>query len=317
MILCSLIALTIVHPSFLIALLYNIALHLQTQKKLWFLTRLFNSQYKEKSDASLLDTKMLCSYNKLNNYTQKWGEALIRAMYESGMASVVYYSFHVLGFLAVALFNLWYCKKYGITRTQALLTTLVVYAITYVWIYILSWAESGFREFGGNNIVRGFVYIPLIAWPVGRLFRIRWSKLCDFIAPCVCLAQGVSHIGCIFTGCCHGFECSWGIYHGPYQVTMFPIQLFESLTALLIVVILVLWAKKTNYVSRGVAFPWMLVMFGSTRFLWEFGRVNLKILWGCSSLAFHALFMAVVGAVLIVAHSRCCPAAEKRRRRCK
>ena len=80
-------------------------------------------------------------------------------------ADFLYYGFHVLGFLFVFWFNIWYGKKRDISAWKSVLITIVVYGITYIWIYVLFWIESGFRLFGGNNIVRGFIYIPLIAYP--------------------------------------------------------------------------------------------------------------------------------------------------------
>ena len=41
----------------------------------------------------------------------------------------------------------------------------------------------------------------------------------------------------------------------------------------------------------------MLVAYGTSRFLFEFFRVNAKILWGLSTLSFHSLFMVLVGLV--------------------
>ena len=195
---------------------------------------------------------------------------------------------------------MWYGKKYGVKRWQAIVTTFVVYGITYIWIYVQYWIESGFTHFGPNNMVRGFVYIPLFAIPVARFLKIKWKMMCDFIAPCVCISFGVSHIGCIFAGCCKGYPCSWGLYHPFEKITLFPVQLFEAATALSIACFVVYRAKKKKFVSDGISFPLMLLCYGSTRFLWEFARNNEKILCGISSLAFHALFMAMVGLATII-----------------
>ena len=46
--------------------------------------------------------------------------------------------------------------------------------------------------------------------------------------------------------------------------------------------------------------PIMLMLFGFTRFFWEFFRDNEKLWMGCSSLAFHALFMGIVGLMMYV-----------------
>ena len=91
----------------------------------------------------------------------------------------------------------------------------------------------------------------------------------------------------------------WGIYNPLYKDIRFPIQPIEALTAVAIVVFLFLRAKRRNYVPDGFEYPLMLVLFGSTRFIFEFFRDNTKMILGCSNLAFHALFMFVVGVIWI------------------
>lgn len=81
---------------------------------------------------------------------------------------------------------------------------------------------------------------------------------------------------------------------------MYIICRIESLITWLSIGYLLIRAKKRSYVPDGLEFPIMLALFGSTRFICEFYRDNTKIWLGCSSLAFHALFMAVVGIVMII-----------------
>ena len=57
---------------------------------------------------------------------------------------------------------------------------------------------------------------------------------------------------------------------------------------------------KNNYVASEKEYPLMLVMYGGVRFVLEFFRDNEKIVLGCSGLAFHALFMLLVGIVWLV-----------------
>ena len=220
---------------------------------------------------------------------------MIQRIQGTPLVNLLYYGFHLLGFIFVFLFNAWYGKKREIPVGKSTVTTLLVYGVAYIWIYVLFWIESGFQNFGGNNIVRGFIYIPLIAYPVARLLHIRWAAMCDFLAPCVCLTHGISHIGCIFVGCCAGYPADWGLYTPQYRGTAVPVQLFEAATALVIFALLVWLSRRRDYRTDGKSFPLMLMLFGSTRFLWEFARNNEKLWLGCSSLAFHALFMCVVG----------------------
>ncbi len=225
---------------------------------------------------------------------------MIQTIEEAGLSELIYYVFHVLGFVTVFFFALWYGHKFHFSKKQIIFLVLFCYPILYLWIYILSWAETGFTKFGGNNIVRGFVWLPVIGLLASKILKQKWSKICAFLAPMPCLSQGVSHIGCIFAGCCHGYQSSWGIYQPYLSYTVFPVQLFEAATALIITVGLTLIYLRYKDNSIAVLYPIMLITFGFTRFGWEFARDNEKIFLGCSVLAFHALFMAVVGVIWII-----------------
>ena len=80
----------------------------------------------------------------------------------------------------------------------------------------------------------------------------------------------------------------------------FPIQFVESFAALVVVIIVERYMKKRNYEPDGLAYPMMLMLFGYSRFLLEFLRDNQKIAFGISTLALHALFMALVGTAVYV-----------------
>lgn len=76
---------------------------------------------------------------------------------------------------------------------------------------------------------------------------------------------------------------------------MFPGPPLEALTAIVVVIIVCRYEKKRNYEPDGLAYPLMLMLFGYSRFFLEFLRDNDKIFFGVSTLALHALFMALVG----------------------
>lgn len=211
----------------------------------------------------------------------------------------LYLMCHGLSVVSSLGFGAWYGRKYGFSLRKSLLMTALFYGSVYCWMLIQLWIESGFREFGGRNIVHTFVYIPLIAWGVAKLFKARWAVICDFIPPIVCMAVAVACVGCIFAGCCYGYPCSWGIYNHRYQGSAFPVQIFEILTVVVIFVIMLMLNKKTGYRGSGTTYPTMLVLYGSTRFLWEFARNNEKLILGCSAESFHAIFMVIVGAEML------------------
>ena len=225
---------------------------------------------------------------------------LIRSIHDAHIASYVYYGFHVLGFLGVFLFNMYYGRHYGLSKSKAVLASLIVYPLTYAWMLLLYWIEQG--AFGGQNIVRVFIYVPLIALLPARLFHVRWAHMCDFLAPSPLIVHGISHLGCIFQGCCHGYAYSspMAVYNPDLGTYLRPIQPLESAAALAIVFWIVLRARRLNYKTECTSFPLMLLAFGLTRFFQEFARDNEKVFLGCSILAFHALLAAVVGAAWLI-----------------
>lgn len=218
---------------------------------------------------------------------------------EMGLGQTLYDIFFALGFVSVFLFCVFYGRKIGMKVWKSVVTVLIVYPIAVLWMFVMCWMESGFQNFGGNNIVRVFVYVPLIAYPVAKLLKIEWKVICDLLAFGPLAVHGISHFGCIFAGCCAGYPFPFGIYNVWADEILFPNQPIEALAAVAIIVILLIRAKKNHYVPTAETYPLMLIMFGSSRFFFEFLRQNRKILFGCSALSFHALFMFVVGLIAL------------------
>ena len=230
---------------------------------------------------------------------------LLRYITEQDLGRLLYNIFFVAGFVAVFLYALFNCKKYKIEKWRALLYIVIVYSISVIWMFFQCWVENGFKGWGGNNIVRTFVWVPIAAWLAGKFLKIEWLRGCDFVAPCVPLVQAVSHWGCVFAGCCHGYSCSWGIYNPLLNENTFPCQPIEALAALAVVLIICRYEKKRNYNTNGMAYPLMLMLFGYSRFLLEFLRDNPKPILGISTLAVHSLFMALVGTAAYTTIKEC------------
>lgn len=222
---------------------------------------------------------------------------LIMEIAQLGLGKTFYNIFFALGFVSVLVGLILFGKKLQFPLIKVAVTVLIVYPLVVLWMFVMFWMESGFKVWGGNNIVRIFIYVPLVAWPVTKLLKMDSLKTLSLLSFAPLLVHGVSHLGCIFFGCCSGYPCSFGIYNPVYQDYRFPIQPIEALGAIAIVGFLFYRARKRNYIPDGKEYPLMLVLFGSSRFVFEFFRSGDKLLFGCSNLAFHALFMFVVGVV--------------------
>ena len=225
---------------------------------------------------------------------------IIRILYDMGYGKTLYNIFFALGFVSVLIGLLCFGRKLQLTWKKIALTVIIVYPIVVLWMFVMFWMESGFSTWGGNNIVRIFVYVPLVGLPVAKMLKISGKKMLSLLSFGPLLVHGISHFGCIFFGCCQGYPSSFGIYNPFYQDIRFPIQPIEALTAVAIVVLLLWRARNKNYEPDGYEYPLMLVLFGSTRFAFEFLRDNEKMFWGISNLAIHALFMFIVGVIWII-----------------
>ncbi len=212
-----------------------------------------------------------------------------------GLNKFLYDFFFVGGGVVLMAFCFLNAKNFKLPLKKVIPFVIIVYVISVAWMFFLYWAESGFKNFGGNNIVRIFVWVPVFAYPFAKLFKLDFKTVCDYLAPVVCVQHGVSHFGCIFAGCCHGYEWSHGVWNHVLERYLFPIQPIEALVAVGIVLFIWLRQKKRGFKVDGESYPIMLILFGYTRFLLEFARDNEKLFLGISSLAIHALIMGIVG----------------------
>ena len=231
-----------------------------------------------------------------------------------GLTIKYYDLFFALGFVGVFAYLMTICKKYAIPKWKTIVFTVLVYTSTLLWMFFLFWAESGFKNWGGNNIVRVFWWLGVFVFPVSKLLRLDYKKALDFVAPCLCINHGIAHFGCIFAGCCHGYE-SAGIYSNEVGHVCFPIQIIEAVAALMIA-FFIFWREKRKGFGKntdGLSFPIMLMIFGYSRFFFEFFRDNDKLFYitqalkwsgkpvlGISRLAIHALVNALIGTVAYI-----------------
>jgi len=227
----------------------------------------------------------------------EWINQVIRYCYERGWSDAIYNSIFAIAYVAQLVFLVVYRKKYGLSLLKACLSVALIYPAGYYWMLVLTWIENGFTNWGANNIVRLYVYMPLICAAAAKILRVPGKMLSDYIAPSMALQQVIGHSVCPIAGCCHGYACEWGVWNPVKNVRLFPIQWLECLVALLVLIWTLRQAKKDNYSGNGKVYAVMLITFGYTRFFLEFLRDNDKLILGISNLAFHALFMAVVGTI--------------------
>ena len=215
------------------------------------------------------------------------------------LANTLYWGCYFLGFVAIFIFNPIYGKHYNLQPKKSLIFTIVSYLLIYLWAYILAWVVNGFK-WGHHNAIRVYIWFPLVLFLLGKKFRIDFRTACEYMAPSTCIVYGIARLGCIFTGCCYGIPASWGMYSYSALEKCFPVQLCEGLTSLLIAVIVILLAKKKKYEPTGKLYPFMLVIYGATRFVWELFSAKPRVLFGITELGIWAFLTTLVGVVWLI-----------------
>ncbi len=208
-----------------------------------------------------------------------------------------------------------YGKRYGFSRPKSLLLGSLAVSIGYVLILLMTWIENGFKNFGAQNAIRSYFFVPLLVYLVAKALKVDFRKFGDMLAYPGMVWYGIGHIACIAEGCCHGFEYKQGtvMYDIAYALTktnMLPQQIFETIGAFIIAAILYGVGYKYKFQTKGYMYYIMLMLYGSQRFIFEFFRDNEKLIVfkdmasadgqiGISNLALWAFAMFIEGAILL------------------
>ena len=228
----------------------------------------------------------------------------------------------IVAMLAAMVITVFWARHYGISKLKALLITVVSDVLTFAGILLLTWIESGFKSFGAQNIVRVYAFLVPIVLLEAKVFRVDFIRCLEFQSIAMPLCYGLGHFACLTRMCCFGFHyvegsAGYAVAHALTGTDQLPMQIFESVSALLLYVIIVIAAAKTHYKPKGYLFAFFQIGFGFTRFFWEFLRDNDKLIvfgpmkgavdatgrqamWGISNLAMWAVATFLAGVVLAV-----------------
>lgn len=123
----------------------------------------------------------------------------------------------------------------------------------------------------------GVAYLFFLAVFSFLIFLLRGSLLqnLDIAAPTFILGRSIGIIGCLFTGCCHGFPAEWGIYSYSTGTTVVPTVLFDIFLSIAIVLYLILTKKK--YSASGLVAAKSILLFGVLRYVIDVLRDNDKL----------------------------------------
>ncbi|OQB25646.1 MAG: Prolipoprotein diacylglyceryl transferase [Firmicutes bacterium ADurb.Bin182] len=166
---------------------------------------------------------------------------------------------------------------------------------------IVALLTGGFVFYGGliGAIAGIFVY--------AKKYQIDFWRITDTVTPSIPLIHAVGRLGCFCAGCCYGkeFPPPLGVLfdrspYAPHGITLFPVQLFESLICIMIFVFLLVFARKKR--RGGVISGTYILCYTAARFALEYFRMDEArgFLLNLSVSQWISVFLAGAAVLLIV-----------------
>ena len=203
-------------------------------------------------------------------------------------SSIFYNAMYVVGMILMMVISLLTHKRFGIKKKDAVLYTIYSYvsgiagALLMGWIYTRINLALGFESSSTVSIFGAVVFTPFFMLVFPNVYH-NWADVMDMLAPCGFTILTCAKFGCFINGCCYGVESSFGVHYINVDGARFPVQLFEVISMILILVFTQLYFKKTKHFVSGTAYPITFGCYSAVRFFWEFFRYY-------SSEQRHALF---------------------------
>jgi prolipoprotein diacylglyceryltransferase len=175
-----------------------------------------------------------------------------------------------------------------------------VYAQHFFTWYHTGFALDSYEQV--SNIAVAFTALPLVAWLCAKTFNTSVGFAGDISALALLGFHFIGRSGCMFTGCCYGFPCDWGVYSHRTGANQFPVWWVESLFTLAILIFILVRICRKGYVPDGKNLPYFLFFYGVCRFFSEFTRESTRdhwIFWRFSDVHVHMLLMAAVGGLML------------------
>lgn len=164
---------------------------------------------------------------------------------------------------------------------------------------------------GGFVFYGGLIGVILGIYIYSKQFKVPFKSLLLTLIPTVPLIHSFGRIGCFLAGCCYGIE-----YHGignvvftntafaPLNVSLFPVQLLESVCNLLIFFILIFTYKR--HIGNYNTIALYCILYSITRFFVEFLRGDLirGFLFNLSTSQWISIVIFIVGICIYIRNSK-------------
>ena len=192
-------------------------------------------------------------------------------------SGIFYDAMYVVGMILMMVISLSTHKRFGIKKRDAVLNTFYSYICGISGALLMGWIYTKVNEMLGLNdstnvaIFGAVAFTPFLMLLFPGVLR-NWKSIMDMLAPCGFTILTCAKFGCFISGCCYGVECSFGVHYLNVEGLRFPVQLFEVISMILILVFTQLYFRNTKHFIKGTIYPVTFGIYSAVRFVWEFFR---------------------------------------------
>ena len=178
----------------------------------------------------------------------------------------------MLGLGAAAMYGVMVAQRkyYKISSLKCLWLTVTLTLSGVLGAKLMYFLESG-GSFSGESFYGALFLAPVLMTLVAKLSRVPVWKVLDLCAPAECIMLAIHKVRCAIAGCCRGRV----LFKVEYTAVRFPSQIVETVTALILMLILIKMMRKGTHV--GEIYPIYMLMYGVLRFVLNSFRVTAPI----------------------------------------
>lgn len=189
-----------------------------------------------------------------------------------------YYLMYAVGFFMTLFINLKTHDRYSLTKKKAVVYTVcmflcgIVGALLMSDIYNACCKSIGVNENSTVSIFGAVVFAPIFMTVFFLIEKSDALRNLDMLTPGIFITLTCAKFGCFLDGCCMGVPYENGIYNPIVNTRVFPVQICEVLSMIIMLILTQMYIKKGKNVPVGFNFPLTTAVYCVIRFLWEFMR---------------------------------------------
>lgn len=190
---------------------------------------------------------------------------------------------YVVGFALMMVYSVKNRERYRVGKVAAVVLTLFTYVFGVAGALAMGKVYSAISQKitgEGNNSVAIFgavIFCPLLLLGLFLLQNLfsgeknDFRRQMDLLTPGIFMILTCAKFGCLMEGCCYGVAWEHGIFNPKAEMKVFPVQLFEVVSMIAVLLLARLIEKSKGFVP-GMKYPVTAILYCAVRFGWEFAR---------------------------------------------